>query len=228
MNVVISHRWPRSPTAAIRLQERLRQRVIPVWDGRVIRTIAGVDVSVKDNRARAAIVVLSFPDLAPAETATAETSVKFPYVPGLLSFREIPVILRAWRRLRVMPDLLFVDGQGRAHPRRFGIACHLGVILDRPAIGVGKTRLCGTHDEPEIRRGSRVPLRDGREVIGTVLRTRDGVRPLYVSIGHRVDAARAVKWVLACATRYRLPEPIRAAHTAAGITHTSQKHPRPS
>jgi deoxyribonuclease V len=141
--------------------------------------------------------------------------VTFPYVPGLLSFREIPVALAALRRLRSRPDLLICDGQGYAHPRRFGLACHLGVLTGIPTIGAAKTRLIGTHGPVPAGKGCRVPLRDGAEQIGAVLRTRAGVRPLYVSAGHGIGLAAAVRYVMTCVTRYRLPETTRWAHRLA-------------
>ncbi len=145
------------------------------------------------------------------EEQTACMRVRFPYVPGLLSFREAPAVLAAIGKLQVQPDVVLCDGHGYAHPRRFGLACHVGLWLDRPSLGCAKSRLTGTHDEPAPRRGAVAPLWDGDEQIGQVLRTRDRVKPVYVSIGHRIDLATAVRLVLACATRYRLPEPIRLA-----------------
>jgi deoxyribonuclease V len=139
----------------------------------------------------------------------------FPYVPGLLSFRELPAVLAAIEQLRILPDLYLCDGQGLAHPRRFGLACHLGVLLDAPTIGVAKTRLIGTHAPPPAEKGGWTPLEDGGEVIGAVLRTRSGVKPVYVSIGHRVSLATSVRLTLACTSRYRLPETIRQAHRLA-------------
>jgi deoxyribonuclease V len=141
---------------------------------------------------------------------------RLPYVPGLLSFREDPAVLAALRRLRATPDVLLYDGHGLAHPRRFGVACHIGLIVDRPAIGCAKSRLVGMHREPGWRRGSAAPLLDGGEVIGSVLRTRDGVRPVFVSVGHRIDLRTARRIVLACALRHRLPEPTRLADQLVG------------
>lgn len=206
-----------TPREAIALQERLRDRVIRRRTFRRIRLIAGVDVSVRNETSYSAVVVLKFPSLEIVESATAERPVEFPYVPGLLAFREVPVLLDAFRKLTARPDLLLVDGHGYAHPRRFGVACHLGVELDLPSIGCGKSLFVGEHRGPGVRRGSQTPLRHEGEVIGAVLRSRDNVRPIYVSIGHRIDLATAVRIVLRCCTRYRLPEPIRAAdHTAGG------------
>jgi deoxyribonuclease V len=159
--------------------------------------------------------VLDFPGLAPRAQALARRKVRFPYVPGYLSFREIPVVLAALAKLRVRPDVLLCDGQGYAHPRRFGLACHLGVLTDIPSIGVAKSRLIGEHSVLARAKGSWTPLRDGVEVIGAVVRTRTGVKPLYVSVGHRVSLEMALKIVLRCTTKYRLPETTRAAHRLA-------------
>ncbi len=199
---------PLTPREAAELQTRLRHRVIR--SGAVLpRNVAGVDVCERDGTARAAIVVTRY--LEPVEQVTAEEPVRFPYVPGLLSFREIPPILKAWRKLRIRPDVLLVDGQGYAHPRRFGLACHLGVLLDLPAVGCAKSRLIGEHAEPPPERGAWTPLVDEDEVIGAALRTRRATNVLYVSIGHRVTLGSAIRLVLACAPRFRLPEPQRMA-----------------
>jgi deoxyribonuclease V len=160
---------------------------------------------------KAAAAVLSFPALDLIETAAVKAEIRFPYIPGLLSFREMDAALAALRRLRIRPDLLLCDGHGLAHPRRFGLACHLGVLADLPAIGVAKSRLIGTHEDPAPERGSWTPLIDAGEIIGAVLRTRTAVRPVYVSIGHRVSLETAVRFVLACTRRFRLPETTRAA-----------------
>ncbi len=217
-------RWPGgdapTPAEAGALQAAWRERVIQRTTWRRLATVAGADVSVRGDRARAAVCVLSFPELAEIERSVAECEVRFPYVPGLLGFREVPCLLEAFGRLSLRPDAVLVDGQGRAHPRRFGVACHLGVELDLPAVGVAKSRLVGEHREPGARRGSRTRLVHEGEVIGAVLRTRAGVRPLFVSVGHRVDLEGAVRLVLATAKGFRLPEPIRAAHRAAGESET--------
>ena len=160
-------------------------------------------------------MVLSFPDLQLIEYAIARLPARFPYVPGLLSFREMPALLAAFDRLRVRPDLILCDGQGIAHPRRFGIASHLGVFCGIPSIGVAKSRLIGTHGEPIQRRGAWVPLVDQGETIGAVLRTRPRTRPVYVSIGHRVSLPAAVRFVMACTLKFRLPETTRWAHRLA-------------
>jgi deoxyribonuclease V len=213
----IRHSWNLTPRAAIALQQRLRSRVVRLGRPRQVRTVAGTDVGFArgGSVAHAAVAVLSFPGLELVDHAVARQPVRFPYVPGLLSFREIPALLAALARLRVKPDLILCDGHGYAHPRRFGIACHLGVICGVPTIGVAKSRLIGEHGEPMQRRGAWVPLRDRGETVGAVLRTRAGTRPIYVSIGHRVSLAAAVRCVMACTTRFRLPETTRWAHRLA-------------
>jgi len=181
-------------------------------------TVAGVDAAFPERGrvTRAAAVLLSFPGLELIEEAVDERPTELPYIPGLLSFRELPAVLGALDRLSARPDLVLCDGQGRAHPRRFGIACHLGVATGLATIGVGKSRLCGRHDEPGPDKGETADLVDGDELIGKVLRSRRRVRPVYVSVGHRVSLVSAVDWVLACTPRYRLPEPIRRADRLAG------------
>lgn len=217
MKPTLRHRWDLTPAEARALQDELRGRV-EVHDrlGRVKR-IAGVDVGFEDGgrRTRAAVAVLAFPSLEPLDQALARRPTAFPYVPGLLSFRELPAVLDALDRLPAAPDLLLCDAQGYAHPRRFGLACHLGVLTDIPSIGVAKTRLIGEHTAVPVAKGARVPLIDQGEEIGAVLRSRSGVRPLYVSIGHRVSLPTAIDYVLACTTRYRLPETTRRAHRLA-------------
>lgn len=201
---------------AVDVQRALAGRVVQERGFEDVTTVAGVDVSVQGDRAIGAFVVMTWPELELVESAVAEREVEFPYVPGLLSFREIPVLLEARAKLRSSPDLLFVDGHGRAHPRRVGVACHLGVELDVPAIGCGKSRLVGTHREPRDVKGSRARLVHEGEVVGYALRTRVGVKPMYVSVGHRIDLDAAVRLVLRATTRFRLPDPVRAAHERAG------------
>jgi deoxyribonuclease V len=176
-----------------------------------------VDISGEDGygMARAAVVVLRYPGLEIVERKVITMPVVFPYVPGLLSFREVPLILAACEQLTVTPDLFIADGQGVAHPRRLGLACHLGLFLVVPTIGCAKSILCGRHDEVGEERGDSAPLYDDGEVVGAAVRTRRGVKPVYVSIGHKVDLRTAIDWVLACCYRYRLPEPTRLAHLAA-------------
>jgi deoxyribonuclease V len=197
-----------TPREARELQERLRDRVVKKGVVRA-RTVAGVDVSEREGTARAAIVVMREGET--VEEATHEEPVAFPYVPGLLSFRELPPLLAAWRRLKSRPDVVLVDGQGYAHPRRFGLACHLGVLLRIPTIGCAKSVLLGTFDPPARPRGSWSAIKDGGETIGAALRTQTGVQPLYISIGHRISLRGALRIVLDHAPRYRLPEPQRRA-----------------
>lgn len=207
------------PRALVERQETLARQVIERDDLRLPpKLIAGVDAAFPDGgrTTRAAAVLMRFRDLAPVEEVVHEQATALPYIPGLLSFRELPAIVAALQKLSTAPDLVLCDGQGRAHPRRFGIACHLGVTTGLATIGVGKSRLCGQHEEPGIEKGRAVDLLDGDEVIGRVVRSRDRVRPLYVSTGHRVSLDTAVELVLACTPRYRLPEPIRRADRLAG------------
>jgi deoxyribonuclease V len=213
---VFTHAWDVSPAEARTIQSQLcgRVRVQPL--ARQPEVIAGVDVSVKGGVARAAVVLLSYPDLVPSQAVTAETPVSFPYVSGLLAFREGPVVLAALRQLANRPDVLMFDAQGLAHPRRMGLATHLGILLDMPAVGCAKSRLCGRAEVPDEEKGSWTPLEDGGEVIGAVVRTRSRVRPVYVSVGHRMDLEAAVSLVLSCRPKYRLPEPTRWAHRVAG------------
>lgn len=211
------HDWSMSYKEAVALQRELAGRVdlrdrLP----RPLRTVAGVDVSYEKHGDLffAAVVVLSFPGLEPVEEASASGRVSFPYIPGLLSFRELPILLQAFRNLRQVPDAVLVDGQGIAHPRRLGIASHLGLWVGLPTVGCAKSRLCGEHPPPGPKRGDGVPLTLEGKRVGTVLTTRDGVSPLFISPGHRVDHAAAVELVLACGRRTRMPEPTRLAHLA--------------
>lgn len=212
------HEWQMSPSEAIALQKRLASQVSVQETNGTFRYIAGVDVSTYRWREDgvAAVVVLSYPELELLEEKTARGRISFPYVPGLLSFREAPLILEAFRQLVFTPDLIIVDGQGLAHPRRFGIAAHLGLILNVPTIGCAKSRLCGTYQEPDFTVGSSTDLLYKDDIIGQVVRTRRGVKPVYVSVGHKIGLYQAVHWVLKCCRGYRLPEPTRLAHQAAG------------
>ena len=209
--------WPTDIASARGIQETLQSRVVRENLAGPVNTVAGVDVGFEDGgkTTRAAVAVLSFPGLDPVTSATSRSPTRFPYIPGYLSFRELPAVLEALARLAMMPDLILCDGQGLAHPRRFGIACHLGVLTGIPCIGVAKSRLIGTHEDLPPEKGEWVPLRDGEETIGAVLRTRTRVSPVYVSIGHRVDLDTAIDYTLRCTTRYRLPETTRHAHRLA-------------
>lgn len=212
------HAWDVSPEEAKRLQDELAPGVItgqplPVES---VRLVAGVDVSVKDDLSRAAVVVLRFPALTVVEAVSATQPTRFPYIPGLLTFREGAVIIEALRQLKATPDAFIFDGMGRIHPRRMGIASHIGLFLDAPTIGCGKTHLLGDYEQPGPEKGAWSPLTHHGETLGVVLRTRRNVKPVYISVGHRatLDDARAL--ALACSPRYRLPEPVRAAHNHAG------------
>ena len=211
------HAWDLSPKQAIAIQQQLRHLVTlsDQFDG--VELVAGVDVGFEEKGkiTRAAIAVLDFPALNMIEHSIARLPTGFPYVPGLLSFREIPAVLKALEGLTRLPDLLLCDGQGIAHPRRFGIACHLGILTGIPAIGVAKSRLIGSHDPLGTTKGEWVPLQDKGECIGAVLRTRTNVNPLYISPGHKICLETAIEYVLACTTRYRLPETTRQAHKLA-------------
>jgi len=199
------------------LQRQLARRVIgkSTVDPANIQTVAGVDAHYRDQLATAAVVVVGIQNLEIVDWVTSSTRLNFPYIPGLLSFREGPAVLDALAKLSPQPDLLIFDGQGIAHPRRFGIASHIGLLLDKPSIGCAKTRLIGSFREPGRKKGSYTHLKDHDETIGAVVRTRDGVKPVYVSIGHRVDLSDSIRIVLQCCRRYRLPEPIRRAHHLA-------------
>jgi deoxyribonuclease V len=216
----IQHDWNLDPDEARRLQKQLAGEVSQTDDFGELRTIAGLDLGYPrtptgEEIGRAAVVVLSYPSLEPVEERITLRPVSFPYVPGLLSFREAPVGLAALAELDAPPDLIVVDGHGRAHPRRFGIACHLGVLLDRPTIGCAKSILVGHADEPGPTPGDWTPLVHRDEVIGAVLRTRTNVRPVYVSVGHRISLETAIRIVTSCLRGYRLPEPTRLADRIA-------------
>ncbi len=218
MEILSLHEWPATTARAREIQLELAPRV--VQEGTVIssRFIAGMDISVNRwaKTGTAAAVVLSYPNLKIVEVATVTGRLDFPYVPGLLTFREAPLVLAACAKLKVTPDLFIADGQGFAHPRRIGLASHLGLCLDVPTIGCAKSRLCGEYDVPAFEKGSFSELKDGGEVIGAALRTRSGVKPVFVSVGHKISLPEAVRWTLACCRGYRVPEPTRLAHQAAG------------
>jgi deoxyribonuclease V len=212
------HPWDLTPTEAIALQRSLAPQVIREGVPGDVRLVAAADVAYVErapawaaSTARAAVVVMSCPTLEVVEHHVVEASVRFPYVPGLLSFRETPAIALAFEQVRTEPDLLLVDGHGYSHPRRFGLACHLGLLTGLPTIGVAKSRLCGEASEPGLERGSTSALQLDGEIIGLVVRTKQNVKPLYVSVGHRIGLAEAAEWVLRLAPTHRLPEPARLA-----------------
>lgn len=215
LKIRAGHAWDVTPAGARKIQEELRRQVVAAWPGGPVRTVGGVDVGIRHDLAVAAVVVLSFPELQLLESSRAEMPVTFPYIPGLLAFREAPAILEACSQVEREPDLLILDGQGLAHPRRMGIASHVGVLLDMQAIGCAKTRLVGAHHEPGPERGAHAYLYDREEIVGAVLRTKDRTAPVYVSVGHKIDLEQAIHYTLACCTRYRLPEPTRLAHQVA-------------
>ena len=218
MEVEKLHSWQLNIAQAIDTQQRLSTQVSRSGEVSNPRFIAGVDIAVGKARemATAAVVVLSYPELRPVEAQIAQGELGFPYIPGLLSFREAPLTLTACQRLTITPDLILVDGQGIAHPRRMGLASHLGLFLNTPTIGCAKSLLCGRHEVPAEEVGSYAEVVDRGETIGVALRTKLGVKPVYVSIGHKIDLQTAIYWVLKCCRRYRLPEPTRFAHLTAG------------
>lgn len=218
MKITQRHAWPFTIEEAIAIQEQLRAEVITSDRlPETVQYVAGVDMGFEASGtiSRAAAAVLSFPSLQLQESAIARRPTSFPYVPGFLSFREIPAVLDALEKINTTPDLILCDGQGIAHPRRFGIACHLGLIVDIPTIGVAKSLLIGKHQEVPEERGSWQPLVNRGETIGAVLRTRTGTKPLYVSSGHRVSLTTAIDYVLRCTPKYRLPETTRIADKLA-------------
>jgi deoxyribonuclease V len=207
------HDWDVSYDEARKIQVELCSQVVTCNKLPPVRHIAGIDTSaVSASRGRSAAVIFSYPDLKLIEYKTAEAAFNFPYIPGLLSFREIPIILLALEEIEHTPDLIFVDGQGLAHPRKFGIASHLGLILEIATIGCAKSRLCGAYRDVPPGRGSYSHLMQNEEIIGAVLRTKNGVKPVFISIGHLIDLQSCLQWTLNCSTRHRLPEPCRQAH----------------
>ena len=215
MNYQQLHPWEMTPAEACQIQNELRNQVISQDRFGDIKTVAGVDLGFKKDIARASVVVLSFPELQLIDGVLVESPVPFPYIPGLLSFRETPPLLKSFDQLNTEPDLIIADGQGIAHPRRFGIASHLGLILDRPTVGCAKSRLWGRHKQPNDEAGSIEYLYDKGEIIGAAVRTRSNVNVVYVSVGHRISLDSAIRLTLACCRRYRLPETTRYAHQAA-------------
>ena len=217
MKITPLHSWPDSTAEAKAIQEKFRDKVITSNQLKRVNNVAGIDIGFEDNGniTRAAIAVLSFPELEIVEQQVVRDKTRFPYVPGYLSFREVPAALIAFDKLKIIPDLLLCDGQGLAHPRRFGLACHLGLWTGIPSIGVAKSRLIGTHRDVGTKKGSWQALMDGDETIGAVLRTRSNVSLVFVSIGHKVDLQTAIDYTLRCTTKYRLPETTRWAHKLA-------------
>ena len=217
MKIPANLTWTQNLQTAKKIQETLKKQVITENQFNQINYVAGVDVGFEDNYTitKAAVAILNFPQLELVEKSISRLPTTFPYIPGYLSFREIPAILEAIKQIKIIPDLILCDGQGIAHPRRFGLACHLGVILDHPTIGVAKSLLIGNHQELPLTKGNWQPLTDKDEIIGAVLRTRTNVKPVYVSIGHKISLESAIKYVLACTTKYKLPETTRWADKLA-------------
>ncbi|WP_026734829.1 deoxyribonuclease V [Fischerella sp. PCC 9605] len=218
MKIYQRHAWTLTVEEAIAIQEKLQSEVITSDQFQEpVQYVAGVDMGFEADGtiSRAAVAVLSFPDLQLQETSIARRPTSFPYIPGFLSFREIPAVLDALEKIKITPDLILCDGQGIAHPRRFGIACHLGVLVDIPTIGVAKSLLIGKHEDLSETRGRWQPLVHKGETIGAVLRTRIGVKPVYVSSGHRISLTTAIDYVLRCTPKYRLPETTRIADKLA-------------
>jgi deoxyribonuclease V len=218
MKIKQLHDWNLTPREAMELQKQLAFEVIRADDfAEPIKTVAGIDLGydAKNDTSRAVVVVLKFPELELIESSEVLLPIQFPYVPSLLSFRETPVAIKALEKLKTAPDLILCDGQGIAHPRRFGIACHIGLLTDTPSIGVAKSILTGKFENLGDERGSVAPLISRNEQIGAALRTKDKVQPVYVSVGHRISLETAVRYVLQCAPKYRLPETTRLADKMA-------------
>lgn len=214
MHISHFHSWDVTPQEAIQIQKQIRERVIP--DGKVssVRLVAGADVAYdkETNTTYAAVVILRMPQFEIIETHIATTPTTFPYIPGLLSFREAPALLKAFEKVHAEPDVFFVDGHGLSHPRSAGIASHIGVLIDRPVIGCAKSLLTGSYREPGLSRGSVSSLyNQTKQVIGAVIRTRDTIKPVFVSIGHRLELPEAIRLTMACGKGYRIPEPTRQA-----------------
>jgi len=224
MRVRALHEWEVSVARAREIQFSLAKRVVTKNGITNLGLVAGIDISSPDARgvARGAVVVLRYPEFNIVEVKVAQDKIAFPYIPGLLSFRESPLILAACEKLHNVPDLILIDGQGIAHPRRVGLASHVGLFLDLPTIGCAKSILCGQHRPVGEEAGSNAELLDNGEIIGAALRTKSRVRPIYVSVGHKIDLASSLQWVLKCCRGYRLPEPTRLAHLAAGGMLTSE------
>jgi len=212
------HSWDLTTKEAAQIQSQLASRVIREGKPTGVKAVAGADLSPPDSEglARAAVVVLSYPGLEVLEVAVSSGKPAMPYIPGLLSFREAPIIIEAWKKLKARPQLLIVDGQGVAHPRCFGVASHLGLWLDIPTVGCAKSVLVGKYDALADETGAAVPLVHKDEEIGKAVRSLKGHKPLYISVGHKISLEQAVHWILLLCRDNRLPEPIRLAHRAAG------------
>jgi deoxyribonuclease V len=224
MRMQALHEWEVSTARAKEIQLSLAKRVVTESEVIAPSLVAGIDISAPDAQglARGAVVILRYPELSIIEVEIAKGELTLPYIPGLLSFRETPLILAACQKLSNSPDLVLIDGQGIAHPRRFGLASHVGLFLDLPTIGCAKSILCGQHQPVGEDAGSNAELLDNGELIGAALRTKSKVRPIYVSVGHKINLVLALQLVMKCCRGYRLPEPTRLAHLAAGGMLTSE------
>lgn len=208
------HPWDLTPTEAISIQKELQKLLIIEKLNKNIKIIGGGDISFNKHSSEvyAGIVLLKYPEMIEIERSLIKTTVNFPYIPGLLSFREIPPLLKAWDKLKNQADIIILDGQGIAHPRRLGIASHFGILVNKPTIGCAKSRLIGHYDEPELTKGSHSFIYDKDEIIGSVLRTKDNVKPVFVSVGHKLNLDDAISVVINCTKKHKLPEPTRQAH----------------
>ncbi len=214
MKISSFHSWDVSPKEAVRIQKQIREKIIPYGKVQPVRLVAGADVAYdkKSNTTYAGVAVLRLPDLAMVETNVASCPTSFPYIPGLLTFREAPAIVQVLEKVQSNPDVLFIDGHGLSHPRSVGIASHIGLLIDRPVIGCAKSLLVGDYADPDSPRGSQSYLFNrNSDIIGAVVRTRDKVKPVFISIGHRIDLEEAIKLTLSCGKGYRIPEPTRQA-----------------
>ena len=214
MKISSFHSWDVSPKEAVQIQKQIREKIITYGKTKSVRLVAGADVAYdkKSNTTYAGVVVLRLKDLTIVETCIASCPISFPYIPGLLSFREVPALVQALEKVQKAPDVLFIDGHGISHPRSVGIASHIGLLIDRPVIGCAKSLLIGDYQEPDLPRGSQSHLfNKNSDIIGAVVRTRDKVRPVFISIGHRIDLEEAINLTLRCGKGYRIPEPTRQA-----------------
>jgi deoxyribonuclease V len=221
------HDWDVTPREAVELQKSLRERVRLTPLTRPIETIAGTDISFNkfEPAVYAGIVVLRLPSLEVVEEVGVVSETRFPYVPGLLSFRETPSVLEAWAKLKTEPDAVMFDGQGLAHPRRVGIACHVGLLIERPTLGCAKSVLVGKYEEPPQERGEWSPMIDKGETVGAAVRTKNRVQPIFVSPGHMIDLPGAIKLTLECDGGYRQPEPTRRAHHLVNALRRGERAP---
>lgn len=224
MKIKNLHPWNVSPQEATRIQGQFAGEIIIRPLHQPIKIIAGADIAYNANTVYAGVVLLEYPSLDVIGEFTIKGKTEFPYIPGLLSFREAPTLLQLFRKVSPAPQLVMLDGQGLAHPRKLGLASHLGLFLNCPTIGCAKSRLVGHHRDPEKSKGSSSPLRDDKEqTIGAVVRSREGCKPIFISVGHLIDLDNAVKWTLNCTTRYRIPEPTRLAHNLVAKFKTTSK-----